>query len=266
MRGCQLRCVGCPNSTLTPKVQRINPEQFSKILSNIDVAEVGLLRLFNFGEPFLHFNLPEILEKINTAPQIIKEVEISTNGQFVRWDDFERVLQKKVLTRIALSCDGDGTPEDYERLRPPSRWEKLIEFLDNAAHIRDKVHPELELVTRTICETEEGRRRWNSILLHRGWIPEYRSGMSLPQAEQSLDKRKTPPKMGVCSFLQQKDRLYVDWDGTVVPCCAHPSAGNLGNLNQNTFSQILNGEQRRDIINMMREKRNEMKVCSECTF
>lgn len=266
VRGCQLRCVGCPNSTLTPKVQRIDPEKFSQILLNIDAREIDLLRLFNFGEPFLHNNLPEILEKIATAPQIIHEVEISTNGQFVRWDDFEKTLKKKVLTRIALSCDGDGTPEDYERLRPPSRWEKLIEFLENAASIRNKIHPELELVTRTICETDEGRKRWNSILLHRGWIPEYRSGMSLPEAEQSLAQRKMPPKAGVCSFLQLKDRLYVDWDGTVVPCCAHPSAGNLGNLNERKFSDILNSKERKNMISFMQERRTEMKVCSECIF
>lgn len=42
------------------------------------------------------------------------------------------MLRLEVLTRLVVSCDGDGTPESYERLRPPSRWERLIEFLERA--------------------------------------------------------------------------------------------------------------------------------------
>ena len=42
---------------------------------------------------------------------------------------------------------------------------------------------------------------------------------------------RRPPSVpeGVCQYLRGPT-LYVDHDGTVVPCCVHPRAGVLGNL------------------------------------
>ena len=54
VNGCQLRCVGCPNSTLEPKIQRISIDDFDLCMGNIDVERIHTLRLFNYGEPLLH--------------------------------------------------------------------------------------------------------------------------------------------------------------------------------------------------------------------
>lgn len=54
VNGCQLTCIGCPNSTLQPKVSRISLEDFGRFLGNIDVKAIQLFRLFNYGEPLLH--------------------------------------------------------------------------------------------------------------------------------------------------------------------------------------------------------------------
>ena len=141
VHGCQLRCVGCPNSTLLPKVKRISVADFSRILGNIDVEAVHTLRLFNFGEPLLHKDLPGILAEIPKQRWSTEVVEISTNAQHVDWDSLARALELKVLTRLVVSCDGDGTPGEYERLRPPSKWSKLIEFLERTRELRDRHSP-----------------------------------------------------------------------------------------------------------------------------
>ena len=122
------------------------------ILSNIDVERIHTLRLYNFGEPLLHRELSSIVGLIPQQKWKASIVEISTNAQQVDWDEFERMLRLEVLTRLVVSCDGDGSPEDYERLRPPSRWERLIEFLDRAAKLRDKWAPATQLQTRTIVK------------------------------------------------------------------------------------------------------------------
>lgn len=266
VRGCQLRCIGCPNSTISPKVERIAPDFFAKCFSNIDVEEIGLLRLFNFGEPFLHHDLVNILEIIKRAPHKISEVEISTNAQFVNWEQFENAISTGVLTRIAVSCDGDGTPEEYERLRPPSRWKKLIEFLEKASEIKRRRGFQLQLVTRTIVNSRADIDRWNSILIPRGWTPEFRAGMALPQATVSLALNEKIIGNGVCSFLKERDRLYVDSDGTVVPCCAHPRAGALGDLSKNKYSEILASKNREAMASRMDSDRSSMDICNECAF
>ena len=53
VHGCQLRCVGCPNSLLQPKIVPVEPAFFARMLGNVDVERIHTLRLFNFGEPLL---------------------------------------------------------------------------------------------------------------------------------------------------------------------------------------------------------------------
>lgn len=266
VKGCQLRCVGCPNSTLQPPVKRIEIADFDACLRNVDVKRVGYLRLFSFGEPLLHRNLAGILECIPRQAWSTERVEISTNAQFANWSDLENALRTRVLTSLAASCDGDGTPEDYERLRPPSRWEKLVEFLERMKELRDRYHPTLHLLTRTICTDPAAQARWRALLEPRGWTPEFRGWLYLPESEQNMTGREPRVPQRVCSFQAVNNRLYVDWDGTVVPCCAHPRAGVFGNLHEQTYNEIMHAQARADMLEHLANRRLSMPICNACEF
>src|ERR1700738_2244752 len=117
---CQLRCVGCPNSTIRKNVTRIDPQLFGRCISNIDVRRVNTFRFFNYGEPLLHTELRSMFDTSESARAFeVDHAELSTNAQFVRWDQLEYVISRRVLHRLVVSCDGDGTPASYERMRPP---------------------------------------------------------------------------------------------------------------------------------------------------
>lgn len=278
VHGCQLKCVGCPNSTLSSDVQRISVADFDRALRNIDVERIHTLRLFNFGEPLLHQQLADIVACIPRQAWKASVVELSTNAQKVNWDDFEEMVKREVVTRLVVSCDGDGTAEDYERLRPPSRWERLLEFLERARQLRDRWAPGMQLVTRTVCNPEppEFRQRWRNFLQPLGWTPEFRRWMALPESVMNMTGRQINAPQGVCGFMQeasvfeghpwhgQINLLYVDADGTVVPCCMHPQAGVLGNLFQQTFNEILASQQRADFITKMRLARADIAACGKC--
>ncbi len=276
VHGCQLRCLGCPNTTLLPKIKRIAVEDFRRCLANVDVDRVHTLRLFNFGEPLLHKELPDLIAVIPQQRWRASIVEISTNAQQVEWDDFEEMLKLEVVNRIAVSCDGDGTPEEYERLRPPSKWSKLIEFLERTRELRDRWSPATELTTRTIVQEREDKNRWRKVLQPRGWTPEFRTWMHLPETSNNMVGRDTVVPEGRCFFMSEPEDfkrhpwggeirfLYVDWDGTVVPCCAHPRAGYLGNLKEQRYSEILAGQERRDFLAEMERNRRGMSVCGQC--
>lgn len=261
--GCQLRCIGCPNSVLQPKVSRISLEDFRLCLSNIDVKAIRVLRLFNFGEPLLHHELPALLREIPQQQWKAQEIEISTNAQFVRWDVLEAALRERVITRLVCSCDGDGTPEDYERLRPPSRWSKLVEFLTGVSVLRDRWHPELELMTRTICTSSEGQDRWRSLLGDLGWTPEFRGWLTLPGASVQIEDGRGGT--GICDFMRKEHTLFVTAQGEVVPCCDHPKAAILGNLKLQKISEIMEGEARRAFIERLAQGRAGMPICAGCT-
>lgn len=278
VHGCQLRCIGCPNSTILPKVARIAVEDFERALRNIDVERIHTMRLFSFGEPLLHKELSQIVACIPRQRWKTSIVEISTNAQHVYWDDFEEMLKLEVVDRLVVSCDGDGTPAEYERLRPPSDWDKFIEFLERVRVLRDKWSPGLQLVTRTVCNPEppENRQRWRDILIPRGWTPEFRRWMTLPQAAENVTGRRFSMPQGVCAFLAEPEQyvnhpwngqinlLHVNHDGTVVPCCAHPMAGRFGNLFEKTYNEILAGPERAAFVALMARDRASMPICNEC--
>jgi MoaA/NifB/PqqE/SkfB family radical SAM enzyme len=266
VHGCQLRCLGCPNSTLQPKVKRISVEDFDRILRNIDVDHIHMLRRFNFGEPLLHHDLPGILSKIPGQRWRADRIEISTNAQFVDWPSFEEALGLGVLTQLVVSCDGDGTPEEYERLRPPSRWSKFIEFLERTRELRDRLCPSMQLYTRTICEDPGAQARWSQVLGSRGWTPEFRGWGYLPEATENMTGRELRIPNGLCGFMRTSHRLYVDWGGTVVPCCVHPRASVLGSLREKSFNEILRDRARANFMARMEDDRKSMRIYNTCVF
>jgi radical SAM protein with 4Fe4S-binding SPASM domain len=266
VHGCQLRCVGCPNSTLMPKIRRIEVADFEQCLDHLDVAEVDLFRLFNFGEPLLHHDLAGILAAIGRRRTLnIGLVEISTNAQYHDFDALAEALATGALGRLVVSCDGDGTPAEYEQLRTPSRWPKLIEFLERAKELRDRHSPYTQLMTRSVCTSAEGRRRWLELLRPLGWEPEFRGWLYLPESASNMTGRAPLVPEGVCQYLRGPT-LYVDWDGTVVPCCVHPRAGVLGNLKTQRYSEIFNAAERQAMMSAMQRDRRAMRICGQCEF
>jgi len=276
VHGCQLQCIGCPNATLLDKVKRVEVDHFAKILANVDVDHVHTLRLFNFGEPLLHRQLDKIVAEIPKQKWKASFVELSTNAQYVDWDNFEAMLKLQVVNKIAVSCDGDGSKEKYERLRPPAKMDKLMYFFQKTRELVDKWSPATQLITRTIVETEQDKVNWLNILKPLGWEPEFRRWMILPEAKENPSNRQLENTKGSCFFMAdatafknhswhgQINLLYVDYDGTVVPCCFHPKAGTFGDLSKQKFSEILNSQNRRDFKGQMVNNRENMPICGQC--
>jgi len=265
VHGCQLRCIGCPNSILRPKIQYMTVDDFDTILRNIDIVFLKRLRLFNFGEPLLHPNIPDILLKIQKQTYRIQTVSLLTNAQHHNFPMLAEVFRTGLVKELGVSCDGDGTKEDYERLRPPAKYEKLVEFLMKAKELRDKFSPETTLLTVTISETEEARKRWMDILVPLGWTPEFRGWYHLPESVKTQTGQKPIVLRKGCHQLRPK-YLYVDFDGTVVPCCMHPRPFELGNLKELKYSEILNSEQRGLMVKELNTNKENMAVCGKCPF
>ena len=267
--GCQLLCVGCPSAGLQRHVTAIDPAFFRTCVFNIDVDSIGVFRCFNYGEPLLHRRLPEIftvLAEYRAGAVPIETLEMSTNAQLVNWDQLLTVLRMRVLNRLVVSCDGDGTAESFERLRPPARWRKLIEFLGRIGDLNARENLALELMTRTVVETWADCERWTDVLKPLGWRPEFRSWKYLPQSPKNMTRRAVQPSSGVCKFLEPASQLYVDADGSVVPCCAHPRAAVLGNLGTASFTSIVNGDRRAKFVSSLAERRRDVPICSDCEY
>jgi hypothetical protein len=263
--GCQLQCVGCPNSSLRGQVESMPVEVFERCLRNIDVDAIEVLRLFNYGEPLLHADLPGILASLAGQRWSAKLVEISTNAQWVDWEAFEAALGLSVLNRLVVSCDGDGTAASYESLRPGAKWSRLFEFLDRVAKLRARLCLRMELVARVVISHLADRTTWDRLLLPVGWTPEYRGWKYLPESSRNMTGRIPCPGSGICKFVQPS-QLFVACDGIVVPCCAHPRAGELGDLKARRLSEIRRGEAYRRFVDSLATQRTNLSVCGLCEF
>lgn len=265
--GCQLSCVGCPTPVQKEKIHAIDPETFRHCLNNVDVQRVDVLRLFNFGEPLLHPNLTKIGEVLADIRHIKFDIiEISTNAQRCNWEDFENLLKLGVVGRIAVSCDGDATAESYEQLRPPAKWHKLLDFFDRCATAVAKYSPETKMMTRTVISSVECIPKWENLLTPFGFVPEFRGWKILPEASLNMTGRAVEPAEGICFFVEDQTKLFVNAYGDVVPCCVHPKAGHLGSLRVSKFSEILAGRQRREFVDELLSARRGMKICGTCEF
>lgn len=263
VHGCQLRCVGCPNSILKPKIETMTLSDFQACMKNLgSVKYVDTLRLFNFGEPFLHPNLASILDITKYRPFKTRTIELSTNAQYFTDSTLREVIKSKVLTQLVVSCDGDSSASDYERLRPPAKWENLLEFLKIAKSLRDSYDPGLNLITRTICESSDARDKWRMMLRPLGWKPKFRLWIKLPISVKNPSAEK-PLVKGLCHFLQLPT-LYIDYDGSVVPCCAHPRAAILGNIINEKYDDIANGAKRKEFRQNVKKERQNLHICSQC--
>ncbi len=264
--GCQLKCVGCPTPLQDEKVHRIAVDEFSACLENVDVKQIKTFRLFNYGEPLLHDSLAAIGEVLVKVEHIkFDTIEISTNAQKCDWDDFAELLKLGVITNIAVSCDGDGTGPVYEKLRPPGKWEKLLNFFEKSSELVRKHSPETNLITRTIIDSQADIPRWEDVLKPYRYTPEFRGWKQLPEAANNT-RRNSVYADGVCQFVENQKRLFVNAYGDVVPCCAHPKAGFFGNLLQSRFSEIVYGEARQKFVERLMIERSSMNICSICEF
>lgn len=263
VHGCQLRCIGCPNSTLKPKVRTVKPDVFEACMRNLDVKYINSFRLFNFGEPLLHPDIPGLLEIIDRQKFTARKIEISTNGQHQNFDHLKEIFKTGLLGRMAVSCDGNGTPAEYEEQRPPAKWERLLEFLAKASEYRARYSPHTVLETTTICEDPEGMARWHSILDPLDIQPQFRGRWNIVDAEDFDESMDRGVKNEECIYLGTH-RMYVDYNGKVGTCCQHPSVAVLGDLTKQTYSEIYTGKPRTALRKAMRTNRTAMRVCGVC--
>lgn len=260
--GCNLKCVGCPNSTLNRKIFITEPYDFNKILSNIDVKHIEYLKLYNFGETLLNPFLGEMLTIIKMQKWTVRHVEISTNGQALNHDNLMAIFSRGVVTRFGVSCDGDITPEEYEKLRPPARWEKLLYFIDHAQEVRHRCNSKAKMFLKVLCTGN--KNGWKLLAKKYGYDIEWRNWRKAPDSIKYQGATVKVPSHSCRHVESSRIRCYVDWNGDVVPCCNHPSASVFGNLKEQRFSEIYKGEKRKLFIQMLNKNRKSHPICGRC--
>ncbi|KOS59998.1 radical SAM protein [Lysinibacillus agricola] len=271
---CNLACSFCPPTARAKGLIKV--EQFNKILDEIR-PHTKYIYLHVKGEPLLH---PRIDQLLDAAHEKGFKVNITTNGTLIK-KNREKILGKPALRQINFSLhsfDGHEGSEnrekylgdildfvrdskDYNTIISYRLWNlqrdqvsdiaarrnrETLEILENEYNldyrIEEKVQPGKGVkIANNIYLNQDHEFRWPSLL-------------------EPEDEGK-----GFCHALRSQAAILVD--GTVVPCCLDGEGViNLGNVNEKSFTDIVQGERANNIVDGFSRREAVEELCRKCGY
>jgi len=256
---CQLKCPFCrTGGDLRQKYMNVPRgllarETLIRILESI--PSLFYVRLYNWGEPFLHPDLPNLVEIVKKSGRYC---EISTNMQIMDPELAERLVRAG-LDLIRISCDG-VTQETYEQYRKGGSLDKVIEHAGILAAKRRELNSVtpvaiFQMVVNRFNEKEVdafpafAREAGADVIDQIGICPMTLEGADMIEAFGARDPRfpHYAPVNPLTGCRQPWSHISLDWNGDVYTCC-NPSGlieYKMGNINQDDFSDIWNNERYR---------------------
>ena len=231
---CQLKCALCPSGLRQVKpVGKMDMEVYRRVLEALGPTAQEL-HLYNWGEPFLHDGLPEMIE---IGKSYGAEVIVSTNLN--RLDEATaRAIIAARLDRVNASIDG-VTQAAYEHYRVGGDLRVVMDNLRMLCRLKAEAksrRPRIEwqfLVTkRNESEIDDARRIAHELGVRfhtkRLRVETFdfgrRSGASMAQEaadwlpqDKSYNRYASKKAHPVCKSLWC--RTVVNWSGAVSPCC-----------------------------------------------
>ncbi|MBI3986004.1 MAG: SPASM domain-containing protein [Lentisphaerae bacterium] len=272
---CNCRCVMCPRQNMTRPLGYITMALFNRIVG--DIAELGPseIRLFNFGEPLLHPQLPDMVRLCRTHRL---PVRIQTNGLSLPETKIEDLLNAG-LDYLGVSVNG-LTDREYALIRPDCRLEDLKNNLLRLRRLADRtgkpfhIHINAHLLKEEACHRQADIDRfvssWHGIpdslsisgLEVQDRISIVKNGILIP-ARLAERTRKADADV---KCAEPFDRLVVKWDGRVTPCCADYDASLvLGDLNRQPLPEIWNSPALKAFQESVKNRRySQSPLCRAC--
>lgn len=200
---CNLRCISCPRGnfdTHRPKgfmSATVYRALIEKILH--DDPYTGIITLYNWGEPLLNRELPDILAITHEYGLLSA---LSSNLSFKL--DFEPVIAARpTWFRISVS----GWEDRYEITHTGGNWTRLMENVRRLAEYRDQHHPELlvEVFYHIYNHNRDDILRWQALCDELGFMLRYRHAALAPldNIEAILDGRPVNERVQQTMALQQ---------------------------------------------------------------
>ena len=264
---CNLKCPFCArtyNNWGDPSTTDLDFNLFKKIIDEGIENNLYSIKLSLRGEPLLHRQIAEMISYAKDKG--ILDIYFNTNAVLLNEDIIYKLIDVK-LDRISISIDGIDK-EEYEKNRPPAKFEKVYENVRTLRRIRDSLnvtHPQIRVQTVLTPSIKK-------------IFPEYIKFWDAIADEVSyLDLRKEGPEYdhrGVtadwcCPFLWQ--RMVVLCDGTIIPCLLHGisdfSKFVLGNAKNMSIKDAWRGEKMNRFRKLNKKSQSHLlEACDKCSF
>lgn len=271
---CNLACSFCPPTQRAKGLIKV--EQFEKILDQIR-PHTKYIYLHVKGEPLLH---PRIDELLDAAHERGFKVNITTNGTLIK-KQREKLIGKPALRQMNFSLhsfDGHEGSENREKYLGD-----ILEFVRDAREHNVIFSYRLWNLQRD-DQTEVDRRKnaeTLEILEQEYNLPfkieervEPGKGVKIaPNVYLNQDHEFKWPSLlepeytgkGFCHALRSQAAILVD--GTVVPCCLDGEGViNLGNVNEQSFSDIVESERANNLVDGFSRREAVEELCRKCGY
>lgn len=294
---CNHRCIFCALDYLGYKNQFADTSLLKDAISDMGASGVKSIMYAGEGEPLLHKDIGELI--LYTRKTGI-DVSVTTNGVLFSKDLAERCLGTLSWIRVSLDA---GRKETYSRIHRCSEddFSRVLENLIQAVKIRQNrqygatIGVQFLLLPQNYEETVILASRLRDIgvdyLIIKPFSQHPMSGNTLDKnfhykdyfylndelQKFSTDKFRVIFRIDTMRTIEDKKRVYehclgipfwayIDSSLNVWACSAYLGNANFlyGNLKENTFSEILQGERRRQIIKMAAEELDTSKCREAC--
>jgi MoaA/NifB/PqqE/SkfB family radical SAM enzyme len=264
VRECNLKCRMCPQAQgLARRPGKMPLELFQHIVDDVG-GHRPLLKLYLSGEPLLHAHLFEMIEYAGTRHC---QTMIHTNATDLTREMSERLLSSR-LTFLSFSFDG-GSPETYEHLRPPARFEQvrsnIRQYLDLRRCSGRGPHTTVEIIRMQDTDhlIPAFAEEWKATGVDEVRVVPYLTWHGLV-ADRHVERPPSRPLFKPCAAPFQHGCILSD--GTAVPCCLDVNGQvPLGNVTQHRFRDLWSGnEYRRLRLQMLTGTFPSDNICERC--
>jgi radical SAM protein with 4Fe4S-binding SPASM domain len=273
---CNLHCPECASGSGQMKRGRgfMDIELFNKIISELK-PYLYTLNLYFQGEPLLH---PGFFSFIRNSGKI--RTVMSTNGHYLSAENSEKIVRSG-LSKLIISLDGIDQ-DTFSAYRTGGNVEAVLNGIKNISDARNRHKSSLRIEIQTLVnklnENQIPRIRrlaagYNATLKLKSMqiINKSSFGLWLPSDGKFSRYLKRDGEYKIKSKLPDRcARLFfnpvVTWDGKVLPCCFDKDAEHImGDLNQESFSEIWNGTKYRLFRRVLLSDRSATEICRNCT-
>ena len=261
---CNANCVICPYRSMKYQKSKMSDELFNKFIEDIKGKPIKRIIPYLNNEPFLQEDFLDKVRKIRQANSDA-EIEISTNLMFFT-EDKMRELKDIGVTEIRASVFG-YTEETYRKMMPTANRQKAFDALEKLSEVFAGTNVVIGIVMIDTGEIDESEFENMKKLADRLGFEFNRWGF-LDRAKNVSGKTNNFYRQDVigCEQFRPTERLHMLCDGRVIFCCQDWSHTCVcGNLNDNTITEIWNGEKYNSFRKaLFSEECSAPEICKNC--
>ncbi len=278
---CVLRCPLCPTGrgTLKRPPGKMAFHDFKNLID--EVAEYAyFIDLYNWGEPFLHRRIFDMIDYANTRNISTK---VSTNLNYFDTRMAEQVIESG-LEELVISLDG-ADQETYETYRVGGSLDKVIEGLASLAEQRESQKTSFPILTIRVLLNRHNENQMPAIrqLGKQVGVDNVVVAPIMVNTDSQEDMARWLPVNEIHSFYDYKTRqdrtlqkvracpylwetCVISWEGAVSPCCWYDDPANdFGNAFAEPLKNIWNNDLYVASRRVFRgEKATRDTVCTSC--